>query len=394
MRAAIDVSESFTTSVDNEPKQSALRFNISRRKSKEVLNLPLEERLEGIIRPADDPEKFNGSCSPGLYFSIPEVVVNEDIDFLFKESACSVVDCNVGKDECFKQLIHVLLEEGLHFWPVHQALEEFQAVEHNRVVLLVLRGAGTERPNLKAKVTNGLLHVLLVLVGIEKNGLEGSSLALEDIFIVIGQLHDFLEHAHPMLQVVLILRVQILVIEVVEQLHEDLEDGGFFARIGVANDRLKYVGGQIFEKIVHLVTNLDDLFVKRVASGQISVFVREVFEDLEDCADGSRVLRGVVNEIDCQVVPVGGEEHVDEGYDSWPESFGYLKREIEVGDEDLFFDILDDSGIEIPLKLFDPLNSRLLTLKNSHQSLSSMAARNLPSGGTDWVFMYCRRAMG
>lgn len=71
-----------------------------------------------------------------------------------------------------------------------------------------------------------------------------------------------------------------------------------------------------------------------------------------------------------------------------------MEGEIEVGDEYLFLDVLDDTRVEIPLKLLDSLNRRLLTLKNSHQSLSSMAARSLPSGGTDWAFMYCRRAMG
>lgn len=135
MCAAIDVSESFTASVDDEPKQSALSFHVSWRKLKEVLNLPLKERLEGIVRPADDPKQFNGSCSSGLDFSIPEIVVDEDIYFLLEESTRSVVDCDVRKDEYFKELIHVLLEEWLHFWPVHQALEELETVEDNRVVL-------------------------------------------------------------------------------------------------------------------------------------------------------------------------------------------------------------------------------------------------------------------
>lgn len=267
MGAAIDVSESFAASVDDEPKQSALSFHVSWRKLKEILNLPFKERLEGIVRPADDPKQFNGSCSSGLDFSIPEIVVDEDIYFLLEESTRSVVDCDVRKDEYFKELIHVLLEEWLHFWPVHQALEELETVEDNRVVLWVLRGAGAERPDLKAKVSNGLLHVFLVLVGIEEDGLKSSSLALEDIFIMIGQLHDLLEHAHPMLQVILILGMQILVIQIVKQLHEDLKDDGFFAGTGVADDCLQDVGGQIFEKIVDLVTDLDDLFVKRVAAG-------------------------------------------------------------------------------------------------------------------------------
>lgn len=70
-----------------------------------------------------------------------------------------------------------------------------------------------------------------------------------------------------MLQVILILGMQILVIQIVKQLHEDLKDNGFFAGIGVADDRLQDVGGQIFEKIVYLVAYLDDLFVKRVAAG-------------------------------------------------------------------------------------------------------------------------------
>lgn len=93
--AAIDVSESFAAPVDDEPKQSALSFHVSWRKLKEVLNLPLKERLEGIVRPADDPKQFNGSCSSGLDFSIPEIVVDEDIYFLLEESTRSVVDCDV-----------------------------------------------------------------------------------------------------------------------------------------------------------------------------------------------------------------------------------------------------------------------------------------------------------
>ena len=261
MSAAIDVSESFAASVNNESKQSAFSFHVSRRKLKEVLNLSLEERLEGIVRSADDPKQFNGSGSSGLYFSVPEIVIDEDIYLLLEESTCGVVDCDVRKDECFKQLVHVLLEEGFHLWPVHQALEKLEAVEHNRVVFLVLRGAGTERPDLKAKVPNCLLDIFLVLIGIEKNGLKSSSLALEDAFVMIGQFHDLLEHAHPMLQVILILGVQILIIQIVKQLHEYLQDGGFFAGIRVADDCLQYAGGQIFEKIVYLVADLDDLFV-------------------------------------------------------------------------------------------------------------------------------------
>lgn len=95
MGAAIDVSESFAASVDDEPEQSALSFHISWWKLKEVLNLPLKEWLEGIVRSADDPKQFNGSCSSGLDFGIPEIVINEDIYFLLEESTCSVVDCDV-----------------------------------------------------------------------------------------------------------------------------------------------------------------------------------------------------------------------------------------------------------------------------------------------------------
>lgn len=102
-----------------------------------------------------------------------------------------------------------------------------------------------------------------------------------------------------MLQVILVLGMQILVVEIVKHLHEYLEDGRFFTGIGVANDCLQYAGGQIFEKIVDLVTDLDDLFVERVAAGQIGVFMGEVLKDLEDCTDRSRVLGGILNEIDC-----------------------------------------------------------------------------------------------
>lgn len=93
--AAIDVSESFAASIDDKPKQSTLSFHVSWRKKKEVLNLPLKEGLEGIIWPADDSKQLNGSCSSGLDFSIPEIVINEDIYFLLEESTCSVIDCDV-----------------------------------------------------------------------------------------------------------------------------------------------------------------------------------------------------------------------------------------------------------------------------------------------------------
>lgn len=56
LRAAVNVSESFAASVDDEAKQSAFSFHVSCRKLKEVLNLSLKERLECVVGPADNPK--------------------------------------------------------------------------------------------------------------------------------------------------------------------------------------------------------------------------------------------------------------------------------------------------------------------------------------------------
>lgn len=70
---------------------------------------------------------------------------------------------------------------------------------------------------------NDALNVLLVLAGVEQDGLEGCPLALEDILVTVVQAHHCLDDPHPRLDMVLELGMQILIVQVVEYFHKHFQ---------------------------------------------------------------------------------------------------------------------------------------------------------------------------
>lgn len=128
LSASIHIPEALTAAVDDQSQQRALSCDVASRQRYEVANLPLQEGLEGLVGPANDAEKLDCRCPPGLDLGVAEVVVYIDIGFVFEEREGRLVDRDVGDDEGLEDLVHVLEEEWLHIWPVHEALEELQAV--------------------------------------------------------------------------------------------------------------------------------------------------------------------------------------------------------------------------------------------------------------------------
>lgn len=75
---------------------------------------------------------------------------------------------------------------------------------------------GAQVPNLLHESFDLILNIIFVLAGIEEDGLEGGSFALEEALIIAGQFHYFPEDEHPSLLVVFEFRVQVLKVEVVK----------------------------------------------------------------------------------------------------------------------------------------------------------------------------------
>lgn len=78
------------------------------------------------------------------------------------------------------------LEKRFHVAPVHEAFEKLKAIKNYRVVFLILRSTGTQWPDFYTKVLDGLFHILLVFVGVEKDSLESSPLAFKDRLAGVG----------------------------------------------------------------------------------------------------------------------------------------------------------------------------------------------------------------
>ena len=54
LSASIHIPEALTAAVDDQSEQCALSCNVASRQRYEVANLPLQEGLEGLVRPAND----------------------------------------------------------------------------------------------------------------------------------------------------------------------------------------------------------------------------------------------------------------------------------------------------------------------------------------------------
>lgn len=93
-----------------------------------MADLPLEEGLEGLIRSAYNPQQLDSCCSPGLNLGVAEVVVDIDIGLILEQRYGRLVNRDIGDDQGLEYLVHVFQEEGLHIRPVHETLEELQAV--------------------------------------------------------------------------------------------------------------------------------------------------------------------------------------------------------------------------------------------------------------------------
>ena len=123
----------------------------------------------------------------------------------------------------------MILEESFHLSWQHQTFEEFKAVHDNIIFLRIVRCIRAKRPNLLAKFLNKILNVFFVFVGVEKQGLQSSSLALEHLFVIgVGQRHDLLEYVHPIHKVVLEFRMQVLIVQVVENFEKDFQSDNHF----------------------------------------------------------------------------------------------------------------------------------------------------------------------
>lgn len=81
-----------------------------------------------------------------------------------------------------------------------------------------------------------------------------------------------------MLQVVFILWMKVLVIEIVEELHQAFQKFGLSSSCRVGYNSLKYDHSEIFQEIVNLITDLDDFLIERITAGKISVFVSDVLD--------------------------------------------------------------------------------------------------------------------
>ena len=82
--AAVDISESFATTIDDQVQETAffkdISFNVL-----EILNLVLQEGREQIVEmPANDPEKVQSSWSSCVNLSVSEVVVDVQLNLIIE----------------------------------------------------------------------------------------------------------------------------------------------------------------------------------------------------------------------------------------------------------------------------------------------------------------------
>jgi hypothetical protein len=195
--------------------------------------------------PADHPQQFQRSRPASLDLRVAEVVVDVEIHLLFKEPHLRRSDPDIRQNQVAEEVQNVPLEEGSHVRPHHETLEKLQAVEDDVIEFLVLGRARAQLPDFLTKVLDGLLDVFLVLAGIKQDGLEGCSLALEDLLARVLQAHDLLEHPHPVAEVVLELGMQVLIVEIVEDLEHHFHDDHLPSIAGVLHHPLQRVHRQL-----------------------------------------------------------------------------------------------------------------------------------------------------
>lgn len=99
LSASVNISKALTASIDHQAKQRALGHHILRRQTHKICDLCFQEALEGIIGSTNDAQELKGSRSACLNLSVAEVIVREDLWFLFKEGRRSLVERNIGEDE-------------------------------------------------------------------------------------------------------------------------------------------------------------------------------------------------------------------------------------------------------------------------------------------------------
>ena len=137
-----------------------------------------------------------------MHFCISEIIIDIEIHLFFKEIILGLVEADIGEDEIFEQIEHVLLKELLHVRPQHQTFEEFKAIEHNTVTLRIFRGVRAELPYLLTKILDDSLDIFFVFIGVKQNNLECCSFALEYVLAIIPivtQTHNMLENGHPLM---------------------------------------------------------------------------------------------------------------------------------------------------------------------------------------------------
>ena len=81
-----------------------------------------------------------------------------------------------------------------------------------------------------------------------------------------------------MVEIVLVLGMQVLVVKVIEELHEDLQDNDVRGIVGIVEYGLQDIASEIFEIVVNFVAHFYYLLVQGVVSRGISILVGDIVE--------------------------------------------------------------------------------------------------------------------
>ncbi len=138
-RAPIDIPERLGGSVDDEVEQVTLFLQGDvRHVGSELLYLLENVALKVREASANHSQQVQGGRPAGLNLVVLEVVIEEELRFVVEHFQDGLVDPQVGHDQLFQQLAHVVDKELLHLRPQNYALEVLQAVEYYAVIFLVL----------------------------------------------------------------------------------------------------------------------------------------------------------------------------------------------------------------------------------------------------------------
>ncbi len=142
-------------------------------------------------------KKLQSSSSSCIVLNIFQVKVDEDLRLFLQQVQSVLIVFEIRNDEIGEQRGKIFLKEGLHVFPKNEAFEVFEAVEYNFIVIGIWRCLGAEIPNFLGEAFDGVFDIILVLTGIEQDGLKSCSFASEDELIQVGELHDGIEDGHP-----------------------------------------------------------------------------------------------------------------------------------------------------------------------------------------------------